>query len=44
MNKINEWGDQERNSIAEKLRALAKQAPPIEASWLRELALAIDNN
>jgi len=44
MNKVKQWGEAERNSIASKLRKVAENAPPIQASWLRELALAIDNN
>jgi hypothetical protein len=41
---MTEWKDEERNIIASMLREIAKDAPPIQASWLRELALAIDNS
>lgn len=44
MKKIEEWGDEERNKVASALRTIAEDAPLITASWLRELAVAIDNS
>ena len=44
MEKMDEWTDGRRNQVAAGLRAVAEDAPPITASWLREVALAIDNN
>lgn len=44
MKKVTEWTDQDRNFVASALRKLAEDAPPIQASWIRELALAIDND
>jgi hypothetical protein len=45
MKKISEWNDADRNRVASALRQLADMMTgnPIMCSWLRELALAIDN-
>jgi len=43
MKILSEWSEKDRAGIANPLRKISQDAPPIPASWLAELATAIDN-